>query len=224
MLDNVGILIMNIRIVSCFLVFSLVAPSAFPVPRKPQAASRPSKALIAVVKETIAAAKTDSVLRERLVAIVGNDTLNQNPVHLDLSKMPLAQLEQVRDALKKNDRLKLIVKEFHNFSDPSPENEKNGASYYAELVKVLTETSNNNDQEAVAFQNDNKEFCKIFSTNANTNAWNLSTCLVRGYNQIKDNDTKNAIKEELSSILSKKGKLGVGLIINRRIKNNVNEE
>lgn len=213
---------MNARIAGSFLVFSLVAPSVFPIPRKALATPRTNKALVAITKEALNLAKTNTQLKERLTPIVGSDTLGKNPTQLDLSKMPLATLEDVRDSLTKDERRKLMVKEFHNFFNPSTQNEKNGTVHYAELFKVLSETNNANDQEAAKFENDHKEFCKIFCANANTSVFNLSTCLKQAYSKIKDNDTKQAIKSELED-LGKKNKISLLLTVTRRINNNKTE-
>jgi len=213
---------MNARIISSFLVFSLVAPNAFPIPRKSPATPRTNKALVAITKEALDLAKTDTELKRRLEPIVGNSTLDKNPAQLDLSKMPLTTLEDIRDSLTKNERRKLMVKEFHNFFNPSTPNEKNGTVHYAELFKVLSETNNTNDQEAVKFENDHKEFCKIFCANANTSVFNLSASLKQAYTKIKDGDTKQAIKTELED-LGKKNKLSLMLTVTRRINNNKTE-
>jgi hypothetical protein len=185
-------------------------------------ATAPSKAVLDVAKDVFALAKTNNTLKTRLIAIVGESVFNQPSAEHDLSKMPLSTLEQVRDALDLDARRHYIAREVHNFFNPTADNENNGTIYYANKIKFITETSNNNDVAAVQFQNDHREFCKIFCANANASVFTLANALNNAYQQIRDAKTKQIVKPVLEQV-GQRNKISLGLVVNRRIKRNAQD-
>ena len=184
-------------------------------------APRPNQVFIDIAREAITLAQTDNDLRAKLTPLLGNDMLKPNPQPDALAKVSHATLEQVRDSLTPVHRRTLIVKNLHEFFNPSSENDKLGTLYYADKLDALSKTTNNTDAEAVQFEQAHKSFCSTFAANANTNALKLGLSLKTAYEKIdKNNPTKAAVKGILLTV--EQNKLRSLLVVTRRIKNNSN--
>ena len=203
----------NLRtVLSIFLVTMMT--SAFSAPR-------PNQVLIDIAREAITLAQTDNDLRTKLTPLLGNDMLKPNPQPDILAKVSHATLEQVRDSLTPIHRRTLIVKNLHDFFNPSSENDKLGTIYYADKLDALSKTTNKADNEAVQFEQAHKGFCSTFAANANTSAIKLGLSLKTAYESIdKDNPTKAAVKNILLGV--QQNKLKSLYATTRRIKNNSN--
>ncbi len=203
----------NLRTVLSIFLLTIMT-SAFSAPR-------PNQVLIDIARESIELAQTDNDLRAKLTLLLGNDMLKSNPQPDILAKASHATLEQVRDSLTPVHRRTLIVKNLHDFFNPSSENDKLGTVYYANKLDELSKTTNKDDNEAVQFEQAHKGFCSTFAANANTSAIKLGMCLKTAYDKIdKNNPTKAAVKSELLTV--EQNKLRSLCAITRRIKNNSN--
>ena len=184
-------------------------------------APRPNQVFIDIAREAITLAQTDNDLRAKLTPLLGNDMLKPNPQPDALAKVSHATLEQVRDSLTPVHRRTLIVKNLHEFFNPSSENDKLGTLYYADKLDALSKTTNNTDAEAVQFEQAHKSFCSTFAANANTNALKLGLSLKTAYEKIdKNNPTKAAVKGILLTV--EQNKIRSLCATTRRIKNNSN--
>ena len=200
----------KIQCYSFMFMFFCIFSSAFSTPRS-------NHALIDIACNAVELAKRDNNLSNRIKLLVGEDTFNSNGqgVKQKLTKLQRSKLEQVRDALNPEHKRWIVARSFHEFFNPTNDNASYGTLDYANLLDELVKTNDRTNAENVTFESNHKEFCRTFRTHANTTPFKLGMNLKTAYEQIKDNNTKAAVKPVLSTV-----GLSSIKIIKRRIDNN----